>query len=96
MQATSSSFRALPRRRTGLILAAIVLAVTALASVAALLDPPKNPSWAKSAGSGSAIGATVPVGIVGDSAVAGDPSVPSAASVFKDKSALPEEPVDGF
>ena len=37
----------------------------------------------------------MPVGSVGDSAVAGDPSVPSAASVFEGKSS-PEEPVDAF
>jgi len=93
MQATSSSFRASPPRRPGLILAAIVLAVSALASVAALLDPPRGPG---SAGPEGAIGATVPVGIIGDSAVSGDPSVPSAASVFKDRNSLPEEPVVGF
>ena len=31
------------------------------------------------------------MGIVGDPAISGDPSVPSAASVFKDRIVSPEE-----
>ena len=94
MHAIPSSFRAAPARQAGLIVAA-VLAAAALAAGAVLLEP-QRASGSSSVGPQDAIAATVPAGIVGDSAVAGDPSVPSAASVFKDKSALPEEPVDGF
>ena len=92
MHATSSStLGALPRRRTGLI-AVAVLALATLAAAAALLDPGEEARVATPA----AAAAMVPVGIVGDSAVSGDPSVPSAASVFKDRNSLPEEPVVGF
>ena len=86
MHAIPSSFRAAPARQAGLIVAAI-LAAAALAAGAMLLAP-QRPSGTSSAGAAGAIAATVPLGIAGDSAVSGDPSVPSAASVFKDKSAL--------
>jgi hypothetical protein len=61
-----------------------------------MLLAPQHPSWTSSAGAQAATAAMVPVGIVGDSAVSGDPSVPSAASVFKDKSASEDEPVASF
>jgi len=94
MHAIASSFRAAPMRQAGLIVAAI-LAAAALAAGAVLLEP-QRASGTSSAGPQDAIAATVPLGIVGDSAVSGDPSVPSAASVFKDKSVPSEEPVDSF
>ncbi len=91
MQAIPTSFRASPARRTGLI-AAAVMAVAALAAAAALREPVERASWATSAGPQGGSAATVPVGIVGESAVAGDPSVPSAASVFERSGAKVEEP----
>jgi hypothetical protein len=91
MQATSfSSFGAMPRRRAGLI-ATAVLAVAALAAGAALLDPGHEASASAPAAAEAADSARVPMGIVGDPAVSGDPSVPSAASVFKDRIVSPEE-----
>ena len=77
--------------KTGLIVAAVLVSA-ALAAGALLLDPSQGAAWTSSAGPQGGIAATVPVGIVGESAVAGDPSVPSAASVFKDKNVLQEEP----
>jgi len=94
MQATSSSFRGSPQRRTGLILAA-VLTVAVLAAGAALLQPPSGATGASSSGSEGASISTPPVGGV-DFAAPRDPSVPSAASVFQGKVISPEEPVDGF
>ena len=91
MLAIPSSSRAASARQAAPIVAAVLAAAT-LAAGAMLLAPPPRPSWTSSSGAQ----AVVPVGIVGDSAVSGDPSVPSAASVFKDKSALEEEPVASF
>ena len=95
MQSASFWFRAASERRFGLIVAAI-LAVGVLAAGAALLAPSGHAIGAPSAGPQGAAAAVVPVGIVGDSAVAGDPSVPSAASVFKAHTPPSEEPVAGF
>ena len=94
MLAIPSSFRAASARQAGPIVAA-VLAGAALAAGAMLLAP-QHPSLTSSAGAQAATAAMVPVGIVGDSAVSGDPSVPSAASVFKDKRAAEDEPVASF
>ena len=94
MQAIPSAFRAAPARQAGLIVAA-VLAAAALAAGALLLEP-RPAFWTSSAGSEDVPVAPVPPGMSGDSAVSGDPSVPSAASVFKDKDVLPEEPVVSF
>ena len=88
MLAIHIPFRASSPRRTALIAAA----VAALAAGAALLEPPERAPWAASAGPQGAMAATVPVGIVGESAVARDPSVPSAASVFERSKAQVEEP----
>ena len=92
MQATPfSNFAATPARRTGLI-AAAVLAAIALAAAATLLDPGQGAAAAAPAAVLPTSAVMVPVGIVGESAVSGDPSVPSAASVFKDWNRSPEEP----
>jgi len=91
MQATSlSTLAATPARRTGLILAVALVAI-ALAAVA-LLDPGQDARGAAAAAVLPTSAAMVPAGIVGESAVSGDPSVPSAASVFRNRSAAPEEP----
>jgi hypothetical protein len=93
MHATVPSVRVAAERRTGLIVAAI-LAAAALAAAAVLLEPPMTA--AASTGSQAATAAVLPVGSVGESAVAGDPSVPSAASVFEGQSRSPEEPIPAF
>jgi len=95
MLAIPSSSRAASARQVAPIVAA-VLAVATLAAGTMLLMPSPGPSWASSAGAPAATAAMVPVGIAGDSAVSGDPSVPSAASVFKDKIAPEEEPIASF
>ena len=88
MQATSfSTFAATPARRTGLIVAAMLAAI-ALAAV--LLDRGQDSGAAVAAAVLPTSAAMVPVGSVGESSR--DPSVPSAASVFRDHSASPEEP----
>ena len=79
----SSAFRA-PARRTWLIVAA-VLAVGALATAAVLLEPAEGGALSVPAAAGGPVQASV-----------GDPSVPSAASVFRDRSATTEEPVVAF
>ena len=95
MQATSFSvFAATPTLRTGLI-AAAVLAAVALAAAAMLLDPGQDASAAAPVAV-LPTSAMVPVGNARDSAVSGDPSVPSAASVFKDGSGSAEEPPVSF
>jgi len=93
MQATQSGFRASPARRTGLI-AAAALAVAALAAGAALLERSAGGRAAPAAPQAAA--AVLPVGLVGHPTFAGDPSVPSAASVFERSSASPEEPIVTF
>ena len=80
----------IPARRTGLIVVA-VLAVAALAAGAALLEPGEAPAQARS---------DPPVVAAPPSAAPvvplGDPSVPSAAAVFGDRRAAPEEPAVTF
>ena len=95
MQATHTFFLASPSRRPGWIVAAAA-AVAAIAVGAALNDPPARSPSASSAGSHGAIAATVPVGIAGETAVSGDPSVPSASSVFERSKAETEEQPVGF
>ena len=96
MQATTfSTFAATPARRTGLI-AAAVLAAIALAVAATMLDAGEASRTAAPAAVLPTSAAMVHVGIVGEAVVSGDPSVPSAASVFKDRSAIPEEPSATF
>lgn len=90
MQASSlSSFAATPARRTGLI---AVLMVATLAAAAVLLEPGPGSRAASPARAEAAMGAMVPMGMVGDSAVSRDPSVPSASSVFGDRNAVGDEP----
>jgi hypothetical protein len=90
MQATSfSTFAATSARRTGLIVAAMLAAI-ALGAV--LLDPGPDSRAAVPAAVLPTSAGMVPVGIVGESAVPGDPSVPSATSVFRNRGAVPEEP----
>ena len=89
------SHRPVAARTTGLIVAALA-AVAALTAAAALLSSPQRHALASSAGPRGAADAIVPVGIAGESAVAGDPSVPSAASVFLGRPVSPEEQTDTF
>ena len=92
---TTFSHRAVAARSTGLIVAALVV-TAALAAAAALLVSPQRPSWAAAPGSQEAPPAVVSVGIAGESTVAGDPSLPSAASVFRDRAGASEATVDTF
>jgi len=95
MHATTFPRPAAPARHTRLIVAAVVV-TAALAAAAVLFAPPPRASWAASPGSQGATAAIVPVGIAGESTVVGDPSVPSAASVFLDRPASTEAQVDSF
>ena len=90
MQATQTSPWLGASRQTGLIAVAI-LAAAALAAGAVLLEPPARAGSTSPAGPQGSVSALVPVGIVGDSAVAGDPSVPRASTVFRDSSGAVEE-----
>ena len=83
MHATLPSFRATPARRTGLIVAAILVAA-ALAAGAALLQPPRGATGTHRRARRARASRSMPVGGV-DSASPRDPSVPSAASVFQGK-----------
>ena len=92
----SFSHRVVSARTTRVIVATLI-AVAALAGAGALLSPPPRNAWASSAGPQAAAAAIVPVGIAGESAVVvGDPSVPSAASVFLGRSVPPEAQPDTF
>ncbi len=79
----------IPTRRTGLIVVA-VLAVAALAAGAALLEPGEAPAQARSDPPVVAAPSAAPI------VPLGDPSVPSAAAVFGDRRAAPEEPAVTF
>ena len=94
MHATPLSRFVASGRHTRLIVAA-VLGAAVLAAAAAVLMPPPRGSWAAADPQGAAA-AIVPVGIVGESSVAGDPSVPSAESVFKGRTADSEAQADTF
>jgi hypothetical protein len=72
------------------------LAVATIAVGAALLEPSARAPEASSAGPHGAVPTVVPVGIAGESAVARDPSVPSASSVFERSRAEIEEPPVAF
>lgn len=89
MQNTFSPAGAVSKRRLGPIVVAVVAAAV-LSAAAAMLAPPHHASVA-SPGPRGGTAAIVPTGIVGDSAVAGDPSVPRASAVFKGDAAAPEE-----
>ena len=94
MQATPlSSFAATPARRTGLI-AVVVVAI--LAAAAALFEPGSGSRAATLAEPQAAAGTMVPAGTVGETPESGDPSVPSAASVFRDGQFRAEEPPVSF
>jgi hypothetical protein len=82
-----------PARRTGLI---ALLTVATLAAAAALLEPGEGSRVATPAAAEAAVGAMVPVGIVGESTPSRDPSVPSAASVFRDRNVQADEPPVSF
>ena len=87
MDATLSSPSRVPARRTGLIIVAVLVAA-ALAAGAMLFPPSER----------GALSPPVPPVAIGDPAPAsiGDPSLPSAASVFRDRSTAPEEPAVTF
>jgi len=88
MHAFPSTAR-IPARRTGLIVVA-VLVVAALAAGAALLEPTEPRAQAASDPPVVAAPSAAPVEPLGD------PSVPSAAAVFGDRRAPPEEPAVTF
>ncbi|MEP7301743.1 MAG: hypothetical protein ABI699_09460 [Caldimonas sp.] len=93
MHASHTFPRLAVSRQTGLIAVAILVAA-ALAAGAVLVEPPARAGSA--ADPKDAVRAMAPVGIVGESAVAGDPSVPHASEVFGNSSAAAEEPPATF
>ena len=95
MHATTFPRPAASARHTRLIVAALV-AAAALAAAAVLFTPAPRTSWAAPQELQGATAAIVPVASVGESTVVGDPSVPSAASVFRDRPASAEAEVDTF
>jgi hypothetical protein len=95
MHATTFPRPAASGRHTRLIVAAVV-AAAALAAAAVLFTPPPRSSWAASSDAQGVTAPVVPVASVGESTVVGDPSVPSAASVFLDRPAAAEAQVDTF
>ena len=95
MHATFLSKSAASARNIGLV-AAAVIGAAALASAAAMLGPPQRAASPSSAGPERGAAAIAPVGVAGESIIAGDPSVPSAASVFAGSSAAPNAQPDTF
>ena len=95
MHASTFPRSAASTRHTQLIVAAVV-AAAALAAAALLLTPSPLASWAALSGQRDPTAPPVPVGTAGASTVVGDPSVPSAASVFLHRPASDEAQVDTF
>jgi hypothetical protein len=89
MQATTQTPSRLGASRQAGLIAVAILAAVALAAAAVRFESPARAGSA--AGPQGAVAAILPVGIVGESAVAGDPSVPRASAVFHASSAVAEE-----